>query len=394
VTFFDEIRAYVGWTEEDSRQLARLAPHLPRVLDELVDDFYAVILAHEETRRILADEAQLLRLKQSMRDWARSMLEGPHDLRWFELRSKIGRRHVEVGLPQRYMPLAMNRLRAILQRLAIDVEGRELARLRPLIAAIDKALDLELTIMLETYAALQQGRVRQAEQLGTLGRLAASVSHELKNPLAVINTSLHLLEKQLALPESKRDAAVVATHVKRIGRSSRQAAKMSSQLLDYARSKRPVPRTVTLGALVDEALSLVDEHAGVAIEARAEPPEATAFVDPADLAQVLANLVRNAVQSIEESRVGGRITMVARRDRVGLGFVVTDDGPGVAPEHLEKIFEPLFTTRTHGTGLGLAIARDLVEAHGGRITVASTPGRGAVFTVLIPQEATGALAGR
>jgi hypothetical protein len=92
-TVFDEIRDYVGWSAADSDALARLAPHLPKVLDELVDDFYGVILKHEETRRILADDAQLTRLKLSMREWARSMLEGPHDLRWYALRAKIGRRH-------------------------------------------------------------------------------------------------------------------------------------------------------------------------------------------------------------------------------------------------------------------------------------------------------------
>ncbi len=388
--FLDEIRSYVGWSDEDAAALRRLEPALPRILDDLVDDFYAAILAHDEPRKVLADEAQLARLKQSLREWATSLLAGPHDEAWFELRSRIGRRHVEVGLPQRYMPLAMSRVRGFLVRLAVEREGRDAAQLARTLAAVEKVLDLELTIMLESYHELHQGRVRQAERLSTLGRLAASVSHELKNPLAVINTSLLLIRRQLELPEAGRDRSSLATHMERIARSSKLAARMASQLLDYARSKRPVVRLVRLSALLEDALAMVDEREGVAIDARTEPADASARLDATDVSHVVANLVRNAVQSIRESGAGGRVTVRARRDPLGVRLVVTDDGPGIPPENLERIFEPLFTTRPTGTGLGLSISRDLIEAHGGRLTVASTVGRGAVFTVMLPQETGGA----
>jgi len=257
---------------------------------------------------------------------------------------------------------------------------------------LHKVLDLELTIMLESYQRMHHARVRQAERLGTLGQLAATVSHELKNPLGVINTSVHLLREQLKAPAagSAEPAATegeVRLHLDRIARGSRQAARLASQLLDFARGKRPELRSCALAAVLDEALSMVEERGGVAVSARCDPAEATAQLDSAQVAQVVANLVRNALEAIGETGVGSRVEVRVRRDPLGVVLTVSDDGPGIAPEHIERIFDPLYTTRSTGTGLGLAIVRDVVEAHGGRISVSSTPGAGAVFTVLLPQGA-------
>ena len=383
---FADILRYVDFGPADTRALQRLVPALPKILDAMVDDFYDVILAHEDARRVLADEGQIARLKQSLREWAGSTLAGPHDAAWITQRARIGRRHVEVGLPQRFMPLAMDRLRAFLTRLAIDeLKGRP-AEMHETLLAVQKVLDIELTIMLESYAEMTQDRVRQAERLGTLGQLAASISHELKNPLAVVSTSLLLLGRELQKGDASRDPALVRTHLERIGRSSRHATRLASQLLDYARTKKPQLRSTPLKTLLEQSLDLCDECPEVVIDARAEPPDAAALLDAGDVTQILSNLIRNAVQAIRENGIGGRVTVRARRDALGVTFTVTDDGPGIAEETLERIFEPLFTTRSTGTGLGLAIARDLAAAHGGTITVASTVGRGAAFTVMIPQE--------
>jgi signal transduction histidine kinase len=365
------------------------------VQSALVEDFYRVILEHPEARAVFADEAQIERLKHSLADWLARLLHGPYDDDWFERAARIGRRHVEVGLPQRFMPLAMNRLRCGLVRFALATDRKLPADRATLVAAIDKAMDLELTVMLESYAEMHQGRVRQSARLATLGQLAAGVGQELKNPLGVINTSLLLIDKHLAHPDAAHEIArlraTLRTHLDRIGRSAKQAALMSTQLLDYARSKRPQVRTVELAPLLKDVLLAVDDGpADIAIEATCTPEDATARIDPGDLSQVLANLVRNSLQAMRESGRGRRITVAARRDATGVAFSVSDDGPGIAPEHLSRIFEPLYTTRPGGTGLGLSISRDLVEAHGGRLTVASTPGRGAQFTIHLPQEETAA----
>jgi signal transduction histidine kinase len=383
---FSEILRYVDFGPADAAALQRLLPALPRVLDAMVDDFYDVILAHEDARKVFSDEGQINRLKQSLREWARTTLAGPHDAAWFAQRAHIGRRHVEVGLQQRFMPLAMNRLRSFFAQLAVEEFKTRPAELNGTLVALQKILDVQLTIMLESYAELQQSRVRQAERLGTLGQLAASISHELKNPLAVVNTSLLILGRELQRTDGGRDQNVVRSHLERIGRSSRHAARLASQLLDYARAKKPQLRSTLLKTVLEQSLDLCDDSGEVVIDARAEPPDAAAILDAGDVTQILSNLIRNAVQAIRENGVGGRVTVRARRDALGVTFTVTDDGPGISGENLQRIFEPLFTTRSTGTGLGLAIARDLTAAHGGAITVSSTVGRGAAFTVMIPQE--------
>ncbi|MSR46381.1 MAG: hypothetical protein EXS13_04865 [Planctomycetes bacterium] len=303
--FFTQIREYTGFGPADEALLHSLLPALPAVLDELVEDFYGAILRDQDAKRVLSDATQFARLKRSLREWATTMLAGPHDARWFELRSRIGQRHVEVGLPQRFVPLAIARIRPILTRLTFASVKGDSARLERMLEALHKILDLELSIMLESYLALHNARVRQAERLGTLGQLAASVSHELKNPLGGINTSLHLLKREIA-PDGGALPAGVATHLDRIGRGSRQAARLASQLLDFARGKRPVERTFALQSMLDESLAMVEEREGVVVESRCEPADATAYADPEQLAQALANLVRNATQAIRESGVGGR----------------------------------------------------------------------------------------
>jgi signal transduction histidine kinase len=386
--FVDELRAYVGFGAADEAALRRLAPHLERVRRGLVDDFYQEILEHEEARRALADGAQLERLKLSLAEWLTRLLSGPFDDEWLERSARIGRRHVEVGLPPRFMPLAMDRLRRALVQLALESPWKEPADAPAVVAAVEKACDLELTAMLESYAEMHQARVRESERLSAVGQLAATVGEELKNPLGVIQTSVLLVEKRLGAGAGDVElAAFVRSHLDRISRSAKQATRISSQLLEYARAKRPRLRTIPLAPLLQEAVLAADEHAGIEIDWSCAPPDATALVDPSDVGRVLSHLLRNAIQAIRESGRGGRITLAARRDGVGVAFTVSDDGPGIPTEISARIFEPLFTTRTRGAGLGLSIARDLIEAHGGRLTVASTPGRGAQFTVHLPQEA-------
>jgi signal transduction histidine kinase len=385
-----ELRAYLDFTARDEAVLRRLAPALPRVRTALVDDFYRVILEHPQARAVLADVAQVERLKLSLAEWLTRLLNGPFDDDWFERSERIGRRHVEVGLPQRFMPLAMDRLRRGLVQLAFETHDRDADAAQAAVAAVEKAVDLELTLMLESYAEMHHGRVRQSERLAALGQLAASLGQELKNSLGVIQTGVLLIERKLADFESGRDLASLQAALRplldRIGRGSKLATRISTQLLDYTRVKRPQLRTVELAPLLRDALLAAEDGSGVTIESTCTPQDATALVDPGDLSQVLANLVRNSVQAIRESGRGHRIVVAARRDPTGVAFSVSDDGPGIAPEHVQRVFEPLFTTRAGAAGLGLSISRDLVEAQGGRLTVASTPGSGAQFTIHLPQR--------
>jgi len=219
--------------------------------------------------------------------------------------------------------------------------------------------------------AAQEELVR-SERLAILGQLAGSVSHELRNPLGVIKNSVYYLK--MVLPEEDR----VRKHLGILDREVATATRIISGMLDFARTTPPVRVPTDLNALVRDSLEHLTAPDAVHVELDFTAGLEPVVVDPDQFRLVIGNLLSNALQAMPE---GGRLTIRTR----SLGGVVEvgieDTGLGIAPEHLERIFEPLFTTRSKGIGLGLALANRLAESNGGRIRVSSTPGAGSRFTV-------------
>lgn len=376
--------AYLRFDAADEAALVRLQPAFARNEERLLDDFYGRVLNDADARAVLRDERMVDSLRESLRSWARSLLEPPYDDAYVEKRARIGHRHVQVGLPQRFMPLAMNAMRTHLHRIAIEVEGADRAILTRAVCAIDKLLDFELTVMLETYAADWGARLIRTERLATIGQLAAGVSHELKNPIGVVNTSLLLLKQRLPPDIS----AAIQKPVERITRAARHAADLCTQLLEFARTKEPRLQRVPLEELVADAIAHVDRPDSVSVTTAVVPPQAVASLDAADVSRALTNLLRNAVAAIVDTERPGTVSLRAELTDDLAIFSVVDDGPGIPHELHTQIFEPLFTTRSNGVGLGLALCRDIANAHGGSIEVRSEPGHGATFTLRIPQHPT------
>jgi two-component system sensor histidine kinase HydH len=375
--------AYLRFDADDEAALAKLRTTFARSEDQLLDDFYGRVLNDPDARAVLRDERMVDSLRESLRAWVRSLLEPPYDDAYVVKRARIGHRHVQVGLPQRFMPLAMNAMRTHLHRIAIEIEGDDRARLRRAVCAVDKLLDFELTVMLETYAADWGARLVRTERLATIGQLAAGVSHELKNPIGVVNTSLLLLKQRL--PPDISEA--IQKPVERITRAARHAADLCTQLLEFARTKEPRLSRVALDELIADALAHVDRPDSVTIVSTVTPRQATASLDAADVSRTLTNLLRNAVAAIVDSERPGTVQLTAALTNDAVTFTVADDGPGIPIELQTQIFEPLFTTRANGVGLGLALCRDIATAHGGVIEVRSEPGHGATFTLRLPQRA-------
>ncbi|WP_437275758.1 protoglobin domain-containing protein [Sorangium sp. So ce375] len=179
-TLFDEIKRYVRFSEEDARRLAALRahaePHFPRIADE----FYDRIREHEGAHEVFTGEAQVERLKRSLVRWMTRICTGPYDGAYFEESAKIGRMHVRVGLPQRYMFTAMTLIRLAFDEIA---EGALGAEVTPVRAAVGKVLDLELAIMLETYRDDFLARAQRAERmdLEEVGRTLARTEHRYKS---------------------------------------------------------------------------------------------------------------------------------------------------------------------------------------------------------------------
>ena len=238
---------------------------------------------------------------------------------------------------------------------------------RVLVALEEKTRELE---------AAQEELVRK-ERLAILGQLAGGVSHELRNPLGVMKNSVYYLK--MVLPEDER----VRKHLGIMEREVTTATRIVTDLLDIARTKPPSQAPTDLSELVREVLDRTPLAENVEVVARLAPDLPPVAVDALQVQQVLGNLITNGAQAMPE---GGTLTIETARAEGGARVAVSDTGVGIAPENLEKIFQPLFTTKAKGIGLGLAVAQGLAEANGGTISVESAVGRGSRFLVVFPQK--------
>jgi signal transduction histidine kinase len=222
----------------------------------------------------------------------------------------------------------------------------------------------------------QEELVRK-ERLATLGQLSSSVGHELRNPLGVMTNAVYFLEMTLKdVPQKVRDyLGILRTQV-------RLSEKIVSDLLDFARVKEPQRTAVALRQVVDEQLGRVTIPATVRVERDVPDTLPTVQVDAVQVGQVVLNLITNAAQAMEAA--GGVLTLRAAANNGTVRLSVSDTGPGIAPENLAKVFEPLFTTKARGIGLGLSVSRSLAVANGGMLAVTSEPGHGAHFTLDLP----------
>lgn len=226
----------------------------------------------------------------------------------------------------------------------------------------------------------------RAERLAAIGQLAASMAHELRNPLAAIRGAATYLKRHAdAGPEASPVARRSVQFLEIIEREVTSSNRIITELLDFARSRPPMRSSTVLHALVEELRELVPLGDARLVNAIPEelPPHA---VDRDQIRQVLANLVQNAVEAAPPERPCAIVVRAARGGHAPLTLEVEDDGLGMPPEVLARAFEPLFTTKTKGTGLGLAIVGKIVASHGGTIHVESRPGRGTRFVMELPPD--------
>ena len=373
---FEEIVRDSGFGSVDAELLGRadaiLEPHYTRV----VDRFYATIESNAEMVAVFSGPEQIARQKVSLHAWLELFFRGPYDDAYFEQRARIGRAHVRIGLDQRFMFSMMSVIRTECVRL-VHIEGAKHGwspkDVTDTSAAIDKLCDIELAVMLETYREDMDERLKRTERLAALGTFAATIGHELRNPLAVIDTSLHLLtRKPIEDPKLER-------HLGRIQQQVTICNEIITDLLELARDRPPEQHPVLVSTFLDEVMLPLRQE-GVSIFVDVAQNIAWARFDAGQLRQVMANLVTNAIQA---ARGPANIEVRARGEGSALRLQVEDDGPGIAREHLSKLFEPLFTTRARGVGLGLALCRSVIEKHGGTI-VASNGSKGALFSILLP----------
>jgi protein-histidine pros-kinase len=219
--------------------------------------------------------------------------------------------------------------------------------------------------------AAQEALVRQ-ERLAVLGQLAGGVSHELRNPLGVIKNAVYYL-RMVASGDER-----VQKHLAILEREVQTANRIVTGLLDYARVRLPEFASTDLNALVRGVLDQQQLGQTVAVVRRMAESLPEVLVDPEQIRVVVGNLIVNAIQAMPQ---GGTLTIETEAVAGEVRLVVADTGVGIGPEYLEKVFQPLFTTKAKGIGLGLALSRRLVEANRATITVESPPGQGTRFVI-------------
>jgi two-component system sensor histidine kinase PilS (NtrC family) len=279
-------------------------------------------------------------------------------------------------------------LRSDIARREIDVETPAGARLHlgystfPLVGRGGAALGTAVIFQDLTQLRIMEERLDRSERLADLGQLSAGLAHELRNPLASMMGSVELLRSTGLRDDDRRLLDIVLREGSRLGQ-------LVSEFLAFARPGPLRREPVDLAVLAGQTLeAFVHDPAAAGVTLERALSAAPVRGDPDQLRQVLWNLLINAAQALAGR--GGTI-------RVGCGpgpdggadLSVVDDGPGIDPAVRERLFTPFFTTKPSGTGLGLATVHRIVDAHRGAISVASTPGHGARFTVHLPAHGGG-----
>ncbi len=383
LTFRENVKAYVGFDDLASAALREAHPLVAPHFGAIIDDFYATIETHPgASAAITGGAAQIARLKQSLIQWMDELFRGPHDEAYFARRARIGRVHVRINLPQMYMFTAMDRIRLRSVDVLRDTPKLDPDSLRRTLAALHQILDVELAIMLETYRDDLLAKNRTAERLATIGQFAAGIGHELRNPLAVVETSAFLMMRRL--DELEIPDAVLKRHMAKINSEVQRAGKTINDLLELARSRPLNRRSVDSREFVVRAVSDANLLQGVQVSI--DVPEGVMIdADPDQLGRVLTNLLINASQAMNAE---GHVWIEGRREGAATILTVRDDGPGIPAKLREQVFEALFTTKAKGNGLGLALCRRIAEAHGGTVTLDPSDG-GAIFRLSVPDGRAG-----
>ena len=222
-----------------------------------------------------------------------------------------------------------------------------------------------------------QEELFRKERLAVLGQLAGGVGHELRNPMGVISNAVYYLKTTLST-----DDETTKEYLDIISTMTQNMNKIISDLLELSHVNTGDREEIAITDLVDKALEDQYPPKNLDTDARISSQLPAAFVDPEQISMVLANLLNNAYQAMPD---GGNLSIYSQpveKDLVAIS--ISDTGCGISGGKIEKIFEPLFTTKGSGIGLGLSVSKNLAEINGGRIEVKSDEGKGSTFTLILP----------
>jgi PAS domain S-box-containing protein len=243
-------------------------------------------------------------------------------------------------------------------------------------------------------AEQERSRLRQLEadlahtnRVSTLGEMAASIAHEIKQPIAAAITSANSCIEWLAHEPPNLDRARAAAG--RIDKYGNRAAEIIDRIRSFYKKSSPQRELVDVNGIIQEMLTLLTAEATrypIAMRAELTTDLPKIMADRVQLQQVLMNLILNAIEAMKDS--GGDLTVKSQLQDGQLQFSVSDTGVGLPTEKVDQIFSAFFTTKPQGSGMGLAISRSIVESHGGRLWATPNDGRGATFHFTLPTQMT------
>jgi len=381
----DELIKYVEWCDNDHALLLLVEGDVKNGLNTIMDSFYKCVLDNVEAAELIKNaNSSVDNLKNTLREWIMDLISNNIDKKTFQKQNNVGIRHVEVGLPQSFMVLGINNMRSQIIKVIEDKYVDDINMLRKTVDALNKALDIRLSIMLRSYQddrdrLVKKDILSENESMLALGRMSTSIAHEIKNPLAGISGAIQVLKGKL--PSDSDDFPLMDAVLEQVNRMSGTV----KDLLDFARPVQLNLQNIVFSEIIDSLnyLFAADPNYNMTVNYADEVTKNLVInVDPVRIQSVFYNIFINANEAIKQE---GVITLSSEVAEDLLHIYIQDNGPGIPEEWVEELFKPFATNKTHGTGLGLAICAKIVESHSGMITY-SPEISGARFCISLPKR--------
>jgi PAS domain S-box-containing protein len=241
----------------------------------------------------------------------------------------------------------------------------------------------EYANQMETLANQRAAQLKDAERLAAIGATAGMVGHDIRNPLQAITGDVFLARTELASTTDSQEKKNALESLDEIEKNIFYINKIVADLQDYARPLKPMAKETDLQKLIDELVQKNGVPENIKVQVKVQKKAETIMADPDILKRSLGNLFTNAVQAMPE---GGRLSIQAYREGTDAVITVADTGVGIPEEARDKLFTPLFTTKSKGQGFGLAVVKRMTESLGGAVTFESEEGKGTKFILRFPQK--------
>ena len=283
----------------------------------------------------------------------------------------------------------------IIRRDEVDIPHNEIGDLAEVFVEMSEVLHKRQTELLsvqnqlaQTNAALEKrvaertrelkdasAKLVRSERLATMGQMASIISHEIRNPLAVISNATRLIKMLIRTPEGKveKQISIIETEIK-------QANSIINEVLGYVRSRDPILNKIEVNSYIHDVLTSYPFPPGIVLEEKLETFPIHVKIDAEEMKQAVRNLLANAVEAMQTQ---GTLTVGTKAGKEMVCIYVADTGPGVPANIRHRIFAPFFTTKARGTGLGLAVVAKAVNRHQGKLFIQSEEGKGACFQIYL-----------